>query len=128
MAVSRDDAQREKGNSLSVKYCSILRHISNQRLKEDSTVTNSAKTGGTARGTASSGGTRQTHSSTTGSVRQADSSVRGIGPSQTPLHDNTHNRQTSMPQAGFEPATPGSAPPQTHSFDQAANGIGRHIK
>ena len=37
---------------------------------------------------------------------------------------NTHNRQTSMSLAGFEPAFPASERPQTHALDRAATGIG----
>jgi hypothetical protein len=36
----------------------------------------------------------------------------------------THKRQTLMPQAGFEPASPASEPPHTHALDRAATGIG----
>ena len=38
---------------------------------------------------------------------------------------NTHNRQTSMPLAGFEPTIPASERPQTHFLDRAVAGIGR---
>jgi len=37
---------------------------------------------------------------------------------------STHNRQTSMPYVGFEPAIPASVRTQTHAWDCAANGIG----
>jgi hypothetical protein len=37
---------------------------------------------------------------------------------------NTHNRQTSMPPLGFEPAIPASEQPQTHFLDRAATGVG----
>ena len=37
---------------------------------------------------------------------------------------NTHNRQTSMPPAGFEPAIPAGDRPQTHALDRSATGIG----
>ena len=37
---------------------------------------------------------------------------------------NTRNRQTLMPPAGFEPATPANEWPQTHALDQVATGIG----
>jgi len=37
---------------------------------------------------------------------------------------NTHNRQTSMAPAGFEPAIPASERPQKHVLDPAATGIG----
>ena len=38
---------------------------------------------------------------------------------------NTHNRQTSMPSVGFEPAVPASERPRTHILDRAVteNGI-----
>jgi len=36
---------------------------------------------------------------------------------------NTHNRETSMPPAGFGPAIPASERSQTHSLDRAAIGI-----
>jgi hypothetical protein len=38
----------------------------------------------------------------------------------------THNRQTSMPPAGFEPAVPASERPHTDALDRPATGIG-HI-
>jgi hypothetical protein len=37
---------------------------------------------------------------------------------------STHKRQTSMPPAGFEPATPASELPRIHALDRAAAGIG----
>jgi len=36
---------------------------------------------------------------------------------------NTHNRQTNMPPAGFEPPFLASETPQTHALDRAASGI-----
>jgi len=39
---------------------------------------------------------------------------------------NIHKRQTSMPQAGFEPEIPASGWPQTHTLDCAATGIGHN--
>jgi hypothetical protein len=36
---------------------------------------------------------------------------------------NIHERQTSMPLAGFEPTVPASERPQTHSLDHANTGI-----
>ena len=36
---------------------------------------------------------------------------------------NTHNRQTSIPPTGFEPAIPASERPQTRSLDRAASHI-----
>ena len=38
---------------------------------------------------------------------------------------NTHNSQTSMPTAGFEPAIPASERPQTHASDRASSRIGK---
>ena len=35
---------------------------------------------------------------------------------------NTHNRQTSIPQVGFEPAIPGSERPQIHTLHGAVTG------
>ena len=40
------------------------------------------------------------------------------------LYLTTHNRQTSMPPAGFEPAIPASERPQTHATDRAATATG----
>ena len=42
---------------------------------------------------------------------------------------NTQNRQTSMPQTGFEPSIPASERPKTHALDRAATGLGhsRHF-
>jgi hypothetical protein len=37
---------------------------------------------------------------------------------------NTHNRQTNMPPAEFEPAILACERPQTHALDGAATGIG----
>jgi hypothetical protein len=37
---------------------------------------------------------------------------------------NTHNRQTSMPPAGFETAIPAGERLQTHALDRSATGIG----
>ena len=39
---------------------------------------------------------------------------------------NTHNRQASMPPAGFEPAIPAGEPMQTHALDRSATGIGKY--
>ena len=38
---------------------------------------------------------------------------------------NTHNRQTSVPPAGFESSIPASERPQTHALDRAATGIAK---
>jgi hypothetical protein len=41
------------------------------------------------------------------------------------IKHNSHNRQTSMHLAGFEPAIPASERPQTHALYRAATGIGQ---
>ena len=53
------------------------------------------------------------------------SSGRGIGPLQDfyLTTRNTHNRQTFMPKAGFEPAILASKRRQTQTLDRAATGI-----
>ena len=48
--------------------------------------------------------------------------------SRTPLDDvdsylTTHNRQTSMSMAGFEPAIPASEQSKTHTLDRAGIGL-----
>jgi hypothetical protein len=40
---------------------------------------------------------------------------------------NTHNRQTSMPPAGFKLTIPASELPQTHAVGHAATGIGQNF-
>ena len=40
---------------------------------------------------------------------------------------STHNRQTSMPPAGFEPEIPASERPQTYALDRAATGTGNYL-
>jgi hypothetical protein len=37
---------------------------------------------------------------------------------------NTHNRQTYMPPAEFEPTVPANERPQTHALDRVATGTG----
>ena len=58
-----------------------------------------------------------------------DSSGRGIGPSQRPLHDNTQHsqRQASMPPAVFELAISANQWSQTHALDCAATGISQML-
>ena len=41
---------------------------------------------------------------------------------------NTHNRETSMPLEGFEPATPANERPQTHVLDRVTTGTGTKTK
>ena len=41
--------------------------------------------------------------------------------------DNTYNRQTSMPLAGFEPTISGGGQPQTYALDHAATGTSTYI-
>jgi hypothetical protein len=43
------------------------------------------------------------------------------------IKHNIHNRQTSMPPAGFKSAIPASEMQQTHALDNAANGIARFM-
>ena len=43
---------------------------------------------------------------------------------ETSTWQHTTRRQTSMPQERFEPAIPGSKPPQNHAMDRATTGIG----
>ena len=45
----------------------------------------------------------------------------------TPVPNNNHNRQISMPTAGFEPAIPASKRLQTDALDRSAIGIGRWV-
>jgi hypothetical protein len=54
-----------------------------------------------------------------------DSSELVISSSQS-TH-NTHNRQTSMPPAGFEPTISAGNRPQTYALDDAATGIGKPV-
>jgi len=66
----------------------------------------------------------RTHTDTPQTVRLLWTSDR---PKQRTLttHD-THKRQTSMCQAGFEPAISARQRQQIHALDRAATGIGRH--
>ena len=41
-----------------------------------------------------------------------------------PTKQNTHNRQTNIPPAEFEPAITASERPQAHALDRAATGFG----
>jgi len=43
-----------------------------------------------------------------------------ISSSQRPLPNNTHNRQTSLPPAGFELTVRADELPQTYALDRAA--------
>jgi hypothetical protein len=45
-----------------------------------------------------------------------------ISLSQRPLTDNTNNRQTSMPLAGFKPTISAGERPQTYTIDRATTG------
>jgi len=63
----------------------------------------------------------RSHSDTTLPV---DFSRRVIIPTQWRLPHNTHNRQASMPPAGFESAIPSGERPQNHALDRASTGIG----
>jgi hypothetical protein len=43
---------------------------------------------------------------------------------ETSTYTGQHNRQTSTPRAGFEPAITATKRPQTYALDRAATGIG----
>ena len=47
-----------------------------------------------------------------------------ISKAATCTTQNKHNRRTSMPSAGFEPAIPAIKRLQTHALDHTATGIG----
>jgi hypothetical protein len=64
-------------------------------------------------------------SQTTTHHSRYDSSGRVISSSQRPVPDNTHNRQTSMPPAGFELTVSAGKRPQTYALDGAATGTGK---
>ena len=70
-------------------------------------------------------------------MRFLDHTQRRITVGRTPLDEwsarrrdlyltthNTHNRQTSMPQVGFEPTISAGERPQTYALDRAATGTG----
>jgi hypothetical protein len=63
------------------------------------------------------------HSNISHSVGLLWMSDRSDAETSTQQH-NTHNKQTSMLPAEFEPAIPASARPQTYTIDRAATGIG----
>ena len=65
-----------------------------------------------------------THSDTTLSVGLLWTSDRSVAETSTWQTHDTHNRQTSMPSAGFEPAIPAGERLQTHALDRSATGIG----
>jgi hypothetical protein len=53
-----------------------------------------------------------------------------VAETSLPAQDNTtyrHNRQTSIPSAGFEPATPATKRPQTYALDRAATEVSRYL-
>ena len=73
-------------------------------------------------------------------MRLLDHTKRRITVGRTPLDErsarrrdlyltthNTHNRQTFMPPAGFEPTISAGERPQTHALDRAATGTGIKI-
>ena len=64
---------------------------------------------------------RRTHAHASGRAPLVESSTGRRDLYQTTR--NTHNRQTAMPPAGFEPAIPASERPQTKALDSAATGI-----
>jgi len=64
------------------------------------------------------------HTQTLGRIPLDEWSARHTDFYQT---HNTHNRQTSMPSAAFEPAIPASERPKAHGLDGVATGIG-HLR
>ena len=64
-----------------------------------------------------------THSDTPQSVGLLWTSDQLVAETSTWQH-NTHNRQTSMPPAGFEPTISAGERPQTYALDRAATGTG----
>jgi hypothetical protein len=60
-----------------------------------------------------------THTDTVGLLSTSDQPVV-----ETSTYTGQHNRQTSMPRAGFEAATPATNRPQTYALDRADTGIG----
>jgi hypothetical protein len=62
----------------------------------------------------------KSHSRTSHAIRLLWTSDQPVAETSIWLTHSTHNRQTSMPQAEFEPAIPGSERPQTHALDRAA--------
>ena len=65
----------------------------------------------------------RSHSDTPYTVGLIWKSDQPVAETSTCTTHNTHNRQTSMPSAGFEPAIPTSERPQTQTLDRAATGI-----
>jgi hypothetical protein len=65
-----------------------------------------------------------THTDTTQSIGLLWASDQPVAETSTWQTHNTHNRQTSMPPAGFEPAIPAGERLQTHALDRSATGIG----
>jgi len=62
-----------------------------------------------------------------GHVTLYSTPLDGCSARRTDLHlttHNTHKRQTSIPQAGFETTIPAGERPQVHALDRAATGIG----
>ena len=65
-----------------------------------------------------------THNDTTQSVGLLRTSDQPVAETSSWQTHNTHNRQKSMPTAGFEPAISGGERLQTHALDSSATGIG----
>jgi hypothetical protein len=68
--------------------------------------------------------TSRSHSDTTHSVGLFWTSDQPDAKDFYLTTDNTHNRQTSVPPAGFETAIPVSQQLQTHTLDSATTGMG----
>jgi hypothetical protein len=68
----------------------------------------------------------RSHSDTSQSVDPLRTSDQLVAEASIRKHThNSHNRQTVMSPAAFEPAIPTSERPNTHALDDAANEIGR---
>jgi hypothetical protein len=58
------------------------------------------------------------------SVKLLWTSDQPVAETSTWKQHNTHKRQTSMPSAGFEPATSAADLPQAYALDRSATGVG----
>jgi hypothetical protein len=69
-----------------------------------------------------------THKDAPQSVGLLWTSDQPVAETSTWWTHNTHNRQTSMPPAGFEPLILAGDRLQTHALDSSATGIGYYLK
>ena len=67
--------------------------------------------------------TSWSYSDTTHSVGLLWTNYQPVAETSTWQHTNTHNRQTSFPTKGFEPAIPSRERSQVHALDRAATEI-----